>query len=58
MHVTMKMLMPMPPTEVVQMTANAAGDESSHTYCFGASRITLSRICDMVEKGYFPEGEA
>jgi hypothetical protein len=35
----------------------ASGDESSRTYYFGASTITLDRIREMVEKGYFVEGE-
>jgi hypothetical protein len=35
-----------------------SGDESSLTYCFSTSTITLGRIREMVEKGYFGEGEA
>jgi hypothetical protein len=34
------------------------GDESSWMYCFGASTTTLDRIREMVEKGYFSDGEA
>jgi hypothetical protein len=40
------------------MNADVSGDESSHTYCFGASTITLDWIHKMAEKGYFVEGEA
>jgi hypothetical protein len=36
----------------------ASGNENSRTYSFGASTITLSRIKEMVEKGYFANGEA
>jgi hypothetical protein len=36
----------------------ASGNENSWTYSFGASTITLSRIKEMVEKGYFANGEA
>jgi hypothetical protein len=39
-------------------SAHVSSDESSCTYYFGASTITLSRIHEMVEKGYFAEGEA
>jgi hypothetical protein len=38
--------------------ADASGNESSHTYCLSMSTITLSRIREMAEKGYFVEGEA
>jgi hypothetical protein len=37
---------------------DGSSDESSRTYCFGASTITLSRIREMAKKGYFAEGEA
>jgi hypothetical protein len=37
---------------------NASRDEISLTYFFGASTITLGRIWEMAEKGYFAEGEA
>jgi hypothetical protein len=37
---------------------DASGNESSHTYCLSMSTITLSRIREMAEKGYFVEGEA
>jgi hypothetical protein len=33
-------------------------NESSRMYCFGALTITLGRIREMVEKGYFAHGEA
>jgi hypothetical protein len=36
----------------------ASNDENSWTYNFGASTITLSRIKEMTEKGYFADGEA
>jgi hypothetical protein len=38
--------------------AHSSDDESSCTYCFGASTITLDHIREMAEKGYFAEGEA
>jgi hypothetical protein len=36
----------------------ASDDESSRTYNFGASTITLGCIKEMVEKGYFADGKA
>jgi hypothetical protein len=36
----------------------ASDDENSRTYYFGASTITLGKIKEMVEKGYFAECEA
>jgi hypothetical protein len=36
----------------------ASDDEKSWTYYFGASTITLGKIKEMVEKGYFTESEA
>jgi hypothetical protein len=33
-------------------------DENSQTYNFRASTITLGRIKEIVEKGYFADGEA
>jgi hypothetical protein len=36
----------------------ASDDENSRTYYFGVSTITLGKINEMVEKGYFAEGEA
>jgi hypothetical protein len=38
--------------------AHASGDESSCTYYFGASMITLGRIHEMAGKGYFAKWEA
>jgi hypothetical protein len=35
----------------------ASDDENSRTYYFGASTITLGKIKEMVEKGYFAECE-
>jgi hypothetical protein len=40
------------------MNVDASNDESSHTYYFGASTITLGQIHEMAKKGYFAEGEA
>jgi hypothetical protein len=37
---------------------DAFSDESSRRYCFGTSTITLGRIHELVEKGYFSKGEA
>jgi hypothetical protein len=37
---------------------NAPDKESSRTYCFGASMVALSRVKEMVEEGYFVDGEA
>jgi hypothetical protein len=36
----------------------ASNDENSWTYYFGLSTITVGKIKEMVEKGYFKEGEA
>jgi hypothetical protein len=36
----------------------ASDNKNSHTYNFGASTITLGRIKEMTEKGYFADGEA
>jgi hypothetical protein len=36
----------------------ASNDENSWTYNFGTSTITLGRIKEMVEKGYFADGQA
>jgi hypothetical protein len=36
----------------------ASDNENSQTYNFGSSTITLGRIKEMVEKGYFADGEA
>jgi hypothetical protein len=36
----------------------ASDDENLQTYNFGASTITLGRIKEMEEKGYFVEGKA
>jgi hypothetical protein len=33
-------------------------NENSRMYCFGASTITLGRIKEMSDKGYFVKGEA
>jgi hypothetical protein len=38
--------------------ADASDNESSHTYCLSTSTITLGRIREMAEKGYFVEGQA
>jgi hypothetical protein len=40
------------------MDEGASNNENSQTYNFGASTITLGRIKEMVEKGYFVDGEA
>jgi hypothetical protein len=37
---------------------DASGDECLCMYWFNASTITLGRIREMAEKGYFVEGEA
>jgi hypothetical protein len=42
----------------VDTFAGASDDENSRTYYFGSSTITQGRIKEMVEKGYFVEGEA
>jgi hypothetical protein len=34
-----------------------SNDENSRTYYFGSSTITIGKIKEMVEKGYFLEGE-
>jgi hypothetical protein len=36
---------------------DAIDNKNSQTYIFGASTITLGRIKEMVEKGYFTDGE-
>jgi hypothetical protein len=35
-----------------------SNNENSRTYCFGALTITQGHIREMVDKGYFTEGEA
>jgi hypothetical protein len=35
-----------------------SNNENSQTYCFGALTITQGHIREMVDKGYFTEGEA
>jgi hypothetical protein len=40
------------------MGGGASDNESSWTYYFKASTITLGKIKEMVEKGYIAEGEA
>jgi hypothetical protein len=35
----------------------ASDDENSRTYYFGSSTITVGKIKEMIEKGYFTEGE-
>jgi hypothetical protein len=44
--------------EGVETSAGASDDEHSWTYYFGPSTITRGKIKEMVEKGYFTEGEA
>jgi hypothetical protein len=44
--------------EGVKTSAGASDDEHSRTYYFGSSTITRGKIKQMVEKGYFAEGEA
>jgi hypothetical protein len=36
----------------------ASDNENSRTYCLSASTITLGRIKEMAEKGYFLDGKA
>jgi hypothetical protein len=43
---------------VDSMDGGAFDNENSQTYNFGASTITLGRIKEMVERGYFADGEA
>jgi hypothetical protein len=38
--------------------AHSSGDESSHTYYLGTSMITIGWIREMMDKGYFAEGDA
>jgi hypothetical protein len=44
--------------EGVETFTGASDDEHSWTYYFGSSTITRGKIKEMVEKGYFIEGEA
>jgi hypothetical protein len=39
-------------------SVGTSDDENSQTYYFGPSTITRGKIKEMVEKGYFAEGEA
>jgi hypothetical protein len=38
------------------LSEGGSGNENSRTYYFGSSTITIGKIKEMVEKGYFPEG--
>jgi PKD repeat protein len=38
------------------LSEGGSGNENSWTYYFGSSTITIGKIKEMVEKGYFPEG--
>jgi hypothetical protein len=42
----------------VEASTGASDDESCQTYYFGPTTITRGKIKEMVEKGYFTEGEA
>jgi hypothetical protein len=41
-----------------EISIGASNDGNSRTYYFGPSTITRGKIKEMVEKGYFAEGEA
>jgi hypothetical protein len=40
------------------LSEGGSGNENSRTCYFGSSTITVGKIKEMVEKGYFPEGGA
>jgi hypothetical protein len=47
---------PMSPDAEDTLSDGGSGNENSRTYYFGSSTITVSKIKEMVEKGYFPKG--
>jgi hypothetical protein len=40
------------------LSEGGLGNENSRTYYFGSSTITIGKIKEMVEKGYFPKDRA